>query len=78
MDIISNYMIIGYLNCLLQAVTSLRVSSGQHQQAAANFDVSPYRDSFLSLGARKVPLNGNTWQPTNHGKYYEQIQLVRH
>ena len=42
MAIISNYMVIYYLNCLLKAVTSLRVSSGLQWQAAANFDVSPY------------------------------------
>ena len=41
MNIISNYMIINYLNCLLKAVTSLRVSSNWQRQAAANFDVSP-------------------------------------
>ena len=41
MDIISNYIIINYLNCLLKAATSLRVSSGWQWQAAANFDVSP-------------------------------------
>ena len=42
MDIISYYMIINHLNCLLKAVTSLRVSSGRQWQAAAYFDVSPY------------------------------------
>ena len=41
MDIISNYIIINYLNCLLEAATSLRVSSGWQRQAAANLDVSP-------------------------------------
>ena len=41
MDIISSCMIIDYSNSLLKAVTSLRVSRGQQQQAAANFDVSP-------------------------------------
>ena len=40
-DIISNYMISNYLNCLLKAATSLRVSSGRQWQAAANFDASP-------------------------------------
>ena len=42
MDIISNCMIISYLNCLVKAATSLRVSSGRQQQAVANFDVPPY------------------------------------
>ena len=32
MAIISNYMIIYYLNCLLKAATSLRVSSGLQRQ----------------------------------------------
>ena len=42
MDIITNYIMINYLDCLLKAVTSLRVSSGWQRQAAANFDVSPH------------------------------------
>ena len=41
MDIISNYMIINYLNCLLNAAKPLRVISARQRQAAANFDVSP-------------------------------------
>ena len=41
MDIISYYMTIYYLNCLLKAATSLKVSNDQQWQAAANFDVSP-------------------------------------
>ena len=55
MVLISNYMVINYLNCLLKAVTSLRVSSGRQRQAAANFDISPYfgfnfgNDDFKSL-----------------------------
>ena len=40
-NIISNYIIIYYLNCLLKAETSLRVSSSWQRQAAVNFDVSP-------------------------------------
>ena len=40
MGMISNYMIINYLNCLLKAATPLTVSSGRQRQAAANFDVS--------------------------------------
>ena len=45
MDITSNYMIINYLNCLLKAAASLRISSGRQRQAAASFDVSPkYED----------------------------------
>ena len=35
MDMISNYMMTSYLNCLLKAVTPLRVSSGRLRQAAA-------------------------------------------
>ena len=45
MGIISNYMIINYLNCLLKAATPLKVSSGR--QAAVNFDVSPYHRQNL-------------------------------
>ena len=41
MDIISNCMINNYLNCLLNAATSMRVSSGHQRQAGANCDVSP-------------------------------------
>ena len=41
MDIICNYMIINYLNCLLKAASSLRVSSSRQWQAVTNFDVSP-------------------------------------
>ena len=41
MDIVSNYMILNYLNCLLKAATSLRVSNSRQWQAATNFDVSP-------------------------------------
>ena len=40
MDIISYYMMIDYLNCLLKAATSLRVSSSQQRQDAGNFGVS--------------------------------------
>ena len=39
---ISNYMIINYLNGQLKAVTPLKVSSGRQRQAAVNFDISPY------------------------------------
>ena len=41
MAIISNYMVIHYLNCLLKAARSLRVSTGLQREAAVNFDVSP-------------------------------------
>ena len=41
MNITSNYMIIYFLNCLLKAATSLRVSSSWQRQAAVNYDVSP-------------------------------------
>ena len=43
MDMISNYMITNYMNCLLKAATPLRVSSRWQWQAAVNFDVSPYQ-----------------------------------
>ena len=57
-NIVNNYMIIDYLNCLLKAATSLRVSSGGQWQAAVNFNVSPkstwsdltfYRPTTLSI-----------------------------
>ena len=41
MGIISNYMVINHLNCLLKAVTPLKVSSNRQRQVAANCDVSP-------------------------------------
>ena len=44
MVIISNHMIINYLNCLQKAAASLRVSSSRQQQAAENFDVSPNKE----------------------------------
>ena len=40
MDIISSYMMISYLNCLLNGATLPRVSCGQQWQAAENVDVS--------------------------------------
>ena len=43
---ISNYMIINYLDCQLKAATPLKVSSGRQRKAAANFDVSPYLGVF--------------------------------
>ena len=49
MNIISNYMKIHYLNRLLKAATSLRVSSSWKRQAAANFDVSPNADLLFEV-----------------------------
>ena len=43
MDIISNYMIVNNLNCLLKAAIALRVSNCRQPQAVVNFDVSPLR-----------------------------------
>ena len=53
MDIISNYMIATYLNCLLKAATPLRVSSSRQWQAAANFDVSP-NHSLVAVSLQKI------------------------
>ena len=55
MDIISNYMKINYLNCLLKAAKSLIVSSSQQWQAAVNFDVSP--NTALSLVFLKADIS---------------------
>ena len=44
-------MIVNYLNCLLKAATSLKVSSGRQWQAAANFEVYPNsRAAILKKG----------------------------
>ena len=49
MDIISNYIKINHLNCMLKAATSLRVSRSWQRQAAVNFDVSPNNDVIKPL-----------------------------
>ena len=46
MGMISNFMIINYLNCLEKAATPLTVSSSRQRKAVANFDVSPNNDNI--------------------------------
>ena len=56
MDIIIDYIIIDYLNSLLKAAISLRVTSGWQQQAAANFDVSPFFPQYHMSNLRNVTI----------------------
>ena len=55
MDIISNYMIVNYLNYLLKAAASLTVISGQQRQAAE--DCGRLRQAAAGCGEfRRLPL----------------------
>ena len=57
---ISNYMIINYLNCLQKAATPLAVNSGRQWQAAANFDVSPNVEWHSALQTKS---RDEKWDP---------------
>ena len=61
MDIISNYMKINYLNCMLKAAISLRISSSWQRQAAANFDVSPNKcNKLVMIYSRKANVDDHS------------------